>query len=83
MKINCSKGAKSCFRNPFGKKFLFAIDLLIFPGQILNFEFRIFVREFDASSSLLFFFFFITQLRSKNANKCTAYFVIKSLSHHS
>lgn len=58
MKINCSKGAKSCFRNPFGKKFLFAIDLLIFPGQILNFEFRIFVREFDASSSLLFFFFY-------------------------
>lgn len=59
MKINCSKGAKSCFRNPFGKKFLFAIDLLIFPGQILNFEFRIFVREFDASSSLLFFFFLL------------------------
>lgn len=81
MKINCSKGAKSCFRNPFGKKFFFAIDLLIFPGQILNFEFRIFVREFDVFFSL--FFFFITQLRSKNANKCTAYFVIKSLSHHS
>lgn len=59
MKINCSKGAKSCFRNPFGKKFLFAIDLLIFPGQILNFQFRIFVREFDASSSLLFFFFLL------------------------
>lgn len=72
MKINCSKGAKSCFRNPFGKKFLFAIDLLIFPGQILNFEFRIFVREFDASSSLLFFFFLLlnfvrkTQISARN-----------------
>lgn len=55
MKINCSKGAKSCFRNPFGKKFLFAIDLLIFPGQILNFEF-----SFESSTRLLlsFFFFF-------------------------
>lgn len=63
MKINCSKGAKSCFRNPFGKKLLFAIDLLIFPGQILNFEFRIFVREFDASSLLFFFFLLLNFVR--------------------